>query len=174
MTAAGQVTMGGRKQMGSAQGLPWPPTSIRNCSEPAHEPHHHQNDNNGSNQSVTEHFISPSNQLEESVYAYLHLLASRFIAIQPRVAAANLAVLDRGVPVLCHVIGDYRATCDHHGRASRTAGGFRAHHVSGLERLPEHSARPARTRARRGALSSSRIQGARQDLGAEFPRASQL
>ena len=80
-----------------------------------------------------------------------------------------LSSLARGVLMLCHVIHDHRATCDHHRRASRAAGGFRAHHVSGVERLPEHSAGSARTHARRGAVSSSRIQSSRQDLGAEFP-----
>src|ERR1700674_2988584 len=48
--------------------------------------------------------------------------------------------LARGVRVLCHVVHNYRATCDHCRRASRAAGGFRSHHVAGIERLPEHSA----------------------------------
>ena len=73
-----------------------------------------------------------------------------------------------------HVIGHHRATCDHHGRASRAAGGFRGHHVSGSERLPEHATGSARTHRRRGAVSSSRIQSSGQDLGAGLRRAPQF
>ena len=68
--------------------------------------------------------------------------------------------------MFCRVRHNHRPTCDHHGRASRASGGIRAHHVAGGERVPEHTAGPARARARHGAVSSSRIQSSRQDLGA--------
>lgn len=74
------------------------------------------------------------------------------------------------MPRTCPVPHDPGAPCDHHGRASGAANGFRAHDISSVERLSEHPAGSARTRARRDAVSSSRIQSALQDhLGAEFP-----
>src|ERR1035438_5785694 len=65
--------------------------------------------------------------------------------------------LARRVLMLCHVVRDHGPTCDHHGRASRASRGIRAHHAAGGERASEHSVGPARTHARRRAVSASRI-----------------
>lgn len=73
-----------------------------------------------------------------------------------------------------HAAKEHRPSCKCSGRALVAVGCIQTHHVSGIERLPEHATRKARARGGRDPVSSSRVQIPCPNLAAEFSGTAQF